>query len=190
MVRCAGDPTANGDSFTNSVAISGTSTPRTGTGETGTNTVQDTDSVTQVATGGSLTKTVQPRTVPQNCSDNSYSRSASLTSTQVAFRKGDVICFEITAAFSSEVETLSPVLRDILPLGTTYVPNSFVTGPDNTLPADQVNFDETSADSGLLIWQLGRRCRTARSRCPRARFSRPGSPSRSPPRRRRRTRSL
>ena len=68
---------------------------------------------------------------------------------------GDRICFEITADFAAPNDTVNPVVTDFLPLGTTLEAGSIVTGPDNTLPANQINLDESLAADDILHWTLG-----------------------------------
>jgi large repetitive protein len=148
----AGDPTATGDSFTNTATEVGTSTPIAGSPDLTPTTVTDSSSVTQTSSGGTVTKLMQPRVAAQNCADNTYAKPAP---TQASFNEGDRMCFEITANFASANDTVNPVVTDYLPLGTTLEAGSIVTGPDNTLPADQINLDESSAADDILHWTLG-----------------------------------
>ena len=148
----AGDPTATGDDFTNTAGVAGTSTPIPGSPDLTPTTVTDTSSVTQTSSGGSLTKLIQPYVTDQNCDDDTYAKPSPA---QATFSLGDRICFEITASFDSTNDTVDPVLTDFLPLNTTLEPGSIVLGPDNTLPVDQINLDESLAATGALHWALG-----------------------------------
>jgi uncharacterized repeat protein (TIGR01451 family)/fimbrial isopeptide formation D2 family protein len=151
----AGETTVAGDSFTNNASETATTTPRLGTGETGPLPVTDSTSVTQTSTGGSLTKLIQPRTAVQNCSDDTYADSTTLTPLQTAFLAGDRVCFEITAPFAPDNETRNPIIADFLPAGTSYEAGSFVLGPANNVPSAEVHFDATDAAAGNLTWTLG-----------------------------------
>ena len=72
----AGDPTATGDSFTNTATEVGTSTPIPGSPDLTPTTVTDSSSVTQTSSGGSVTKLIQPRVAAQNCADDTYAKPA------------------------------------------------------------------------------------------------------------------
>ncbi len=148
----AGDPTATGDTFTNTATEVGTSTPIPGSFDTAPTTVTDSSSVTQTSGGGTLSKLIQPRVAEQNCADDTYAKPSAAETT---FEKGDRICFEITAGFASPNDTVNPVVTDFLPLNTSLEPGSVVVGPDNTLPDNQINLDESLAADGVLHWALG-----------------------------------
>lgn len=148
----AGEPTATGDSFTNRATEVGTSTPIPGSPDLTPTTVTDSSSVTQTSSGGNLTKLIQPRVAAQSCADNTYAKPAPALAT---FNLGDRMCFEITADFAAPNDTVDPIVTDFLPLGTTLEAGSIVTGPDNTLPANQINLDESMAANDVLHWTLG-----------------------------------
>ena len=129
----AGEPTTTGDSFTNHASLTGQTTPRPGTGESGLQTVGDTSSATQTTNGPSIDKTILPRSVTDaTCpTDTSgYGHSASLPAAETQFRLGDVICFALRANFPGTTETRNPLVADFLPAGTVYVPGSAVDGTD------------------------------------------------------------
>jgi large repetitive protein len=151
----AGTPTAAGDSFTNNVTEVATSSPRAGTGEIGPVSVTDSSSATQTSSAATLTKEIQSRVVPQNCSANTYVIPRALPVPATSFRKGDRVCFELTVQFPDANATRNPILVDFLPQGTEYEDGSYVPGPDNTVDPAQVDFDESTATQGALSWTLG-----------------------------------
>jgi large repetitive protein len=150
----AGRPTAEGDSFTNNVALTATTNPRTDTttGESGAATVTDESSATQTSLHVTFNKEIQPRAVPQDCSANTYAPSDTLTAAQTTFQKGDQICFEITVDSPPFNSTVNPEVSDFLPANLTYVAGSETPGPDNSLPANQIVF---SSSGTQLEWVLG-----------------------------------
>ena len=149
----AGDPTATGDTFTNTATEVGTSTPIPGSPDNAPTTVTDSSSVTQTSSGGSLSKLIQPRVAEQNCDDDTYAKPSAGEAT---FEKGDRICFEITAAFAAPNDTVNPVVSDFLPLNTSLEAGSIMSGPDNTLPANQINLDESLAATACCTGRWGR----------------------------------
>ena len=152
----AGLPVVAGDSFTNTASQTSTTTPIPNTGEIGPRSVTDPTSATQSTPTESLTKEIAPRVVPMTCAAASYGPSATPVPANLTFAKGDRVCFQITATFSSTAQTRNPVIADFLPDNMTYEPASFAVGPQDTVPSDQVLFDEATAVSdGTLTWILG-----------------------------------
>ena len=155
----AGDPTASGDSFTNNVALTATTTPISGTGETGTQTVADTSSWTLTTDGLTIDKTIGPRsafplaTDPVCGADGSgYGEPSSLPAADTRFRKGDLICFKVRANFPSTAYTRNPVVTDFLPVGTEYVAGSAVATSNNRGAPSTLTVAPT-LDS--LTWTIG-----------------------------------
>jgi large repetitive protein len=150
----AGQPTAEGDRFTNNVDLSATTDPRsdTTTGESGSATVTDHSSASQASLQLTFTKEMQPRATPQDCTANTYAPSGSLSPSQTTFQTGDHICFELTVDFPPFNATVDPVVADFLPSNLDYVDGSATLGPDNTVPSGEVQLSTTS---GGLVWTLG-----------------------------------
>ncbi len=92
-----------------------------------------------------MTKLIQPYVTDQNCADDTYAKPSPA---QATFSLGDRICFEITASFAPPTTPLPPFVTDFLPLSTTLEPGSIVVGPNNTLPGNQINLDESLAAKG------------------------------------------
>ncbi len=186
----AGQPIATGDSFTNDAELTGTSTSAVTGGqsqESGEAPVVDDSQVTLTSTGGSLDKALKPRdssfALAYDCDGPStgdptssptpfgntedFLAAPGFDRNRLAFRKGDRICFQITARFSETTQTRNAVIGDFLPVGTSYEANSFrLVGPtgvgaevgENNLPEGEVLFNETAAAAGTQdpIWLLGR----------------------------------
>ncbi len=142
----AGTPTSAGDSFTNRAVEAGTSTPVAATGFTGNLPVTDPTSATQRAGGGSLAKAVAARATPMDCNTAAYG------AVNPTFAEGDRMCFQISAPFSTAVQTESPVVTDFLPLNTSYEDGSITYPAPNNIPTGDIAFDSTG---GALTWTLG-----------------------------------
>ena len=158
MVRWPATPTATGDSFTNSVAETGTTTPRAGTGETGNGAGHRRQSVTQTINGGTLTKAIEPRADAEELRGQLRTRrpSSAATRPRSAFRKGDRICFEITARRSrSKLRPDRPILVDFLPVVTAYeAPRSSSARTTRCRPTRSPS-TRRRATRGVLTWTLG-----------------------------------
>ena len=193
----AGQPIAAGDSFTNQADLVGTTTPAVSGGvsqETGPQQVLDDSEATLPSGGPSLDKEIKPRdstfAEAYNCDGPTsiptgwaattlptpFGDSAAFVATpgfdkyRLAFRRGDRVCFQITARFSTNTQTRNAIITDFLPDGTRYEPNSFrLVGPitagspagpagENNLIPSQVTFNEAEAAAGTQdpTWSLGR----------------------------------
>ena len=122
-----GNPTAAGDTFTNVVRAAGTSTPISGTGETGDEAVADSSSATQTTGGLSIDKLVAPRsassgTCPTSIAD--YGEPGDFPAAETALGRGDLICFALVARFPARQQTRNPQVTDYLPPGFSYVAGS------------------------------------------------------------------
>ncbi|MFL6163229.1 MAG: LPXTG cell wall anchor domain-containing protein [Jatrophihabitantaceae bacterium] len=145
----AGEPTAAGDSFTNTVVEQGTSAPVPATGVTGNQSVRDGSAATQTTGLGTLTKTVAARTASMDCAVAGYGTG------NPVFGKGDRVCFQVSVPFATANQTRNAVLTDFLPANTSYQPGSVSYPAANTLDPAQINFDAAGAGTGVLSWQLG-----------------------------------
>jgi uncharacterized repeat protein (TIGR01451 family)/fimbrial isopeptide formation D2 family protein len=177
----AGEPTSAGDSFSNRVSGSGTSTPSVSGGivtDTGPVTVTEDSSTTLTTTGLSLDKTIKPRptgfvdefTCDGPASD--YGNAADFLADpgfdprRLAFRKGSRVCFQILVRFSESAASRNVTLTDFLPPDTRYEPGSFTLldadgGPPGSLgnlQPGQVRFvNEAAAEAGGAdpVFELG-----------------------------------
>ncbi len=151
----AGKPTSSGDAFTNHAALTATSSPRPGTGETGPVAVGDTSSATLTTGGLVIGKTLRPRSAGGVCgTDGSgYGRPTDFPAAQTQFRKGDVVCFKLRVDFNSTTSTRNPVISDFLPVGLHYVAGSETVTIGNTV---ETTFDEANAAAtDDLFWHAG-----------------------------------
>ena len=144
-----GRPTAVGDGFTNTVTISGTTTPTDdNTVDTG-DADNENDSSASIGTDVvTLAKDIwanesrQKITGAADCrEDGVYTDETG--SAAPAFQLGDLVCFRIVAEFPLGVSTRDARLTDFLPPGT-----SFVAADDS-----QSNVEVTQAGNG--VWDLG-----------------------------------
>ena len=132
-----GEPTAVGDSFTNTVSLAGSTTPIPLTGETGVVTVGDTSSATLSSGGAVPNKTMLARsesggTCPTDTA--AYAESTDLPADETRFRAGDLACFALRVDFSNSTQTRNPQVIDFLPPGFTFVPGSAQPTPENSAP--------------------------------------------------------
>ena len=153
----AGDPTSSGDTFTNNVSLTATTTPIAGTGETGPQTVGDASSATLTTDGLSIDKTIGPRSAFPRATDPpcgtdgvGYGEPSAFPAADTRFRKGDLVCFKLRVNFPSTAYTRNPVVTDFLPVGTEYVSGSAVATSNNQRATSTL---ATTADS--LTWTIG-----------------------------------
>ena len=120
-----GSPTATGETFTNTAALSATTNPVAGSPETGSRHVTNGSSAVVASDGPTLVKQVWP-----NASRSPIAGLASCpdvtsplwsTSAQPVVRLGDLVCFQITLRAHSGVALRDVALRDFVPVGTEYV---------------------------------------------------------------------
>ncbi|WP_083372002.1 isopeptide-forming domain-containing fimbrial protein [Paraoerskovia marina] len=145
-----GVPTAAGDSFTNSVELTATTTPVAGTGESGEQQVADESEVTMAASGLTLTKTMLGRADSGGvCSTDlgDYAEPDDVDADQREFRLGDRICYGLRVQFSDEAQTRNAELADLFPAGQSYVAGSATPGDGNTV----VDYSETAAPDGSKV---------------------------------------
>jgi uncharacterized repeat protein (TIGR01451 family)/fimbrial isopeptide formation D2 family protein len=147
-----GEPTSSGDSFTNRVSLTSTTTPVPATGVIGTVTVTDTSSSTIGTDDLTLDKTIGPRSQNGVCGTDGagYGEPSSFPAAQTQFRKGDVICFKLRVDFPTLTRTRNPVITDFLPAGTQYVPGSAVATTN-----DRRSSAVLTATADSLSWRLG-----------------------------------
>lgn len=131
-----GLPVASGDSFTNTVSLTATTTPIAGTGEVGDQTVIDASSATLVTDSISLDKTMLPRGfAPDPCPTaapglGDYADST-LGDPDFRFGLGDRVCFRLRVSFAEFSFTRNPVVTDFLPAGVEYIAGSATATSQN-----------------------------------------------------------
>lgn len=134
-----GRPPVSGDSFTNNVRLTGTTTPIADPPESGPEQVTDRSSATLVSGGTSIDKRLQPRlplTVPPGtpCPTDATEYVDETTVPQpaladLAFRLGDEVCFLLRVDFDENLRTRNAVVTDFVPPGLEYVAGSILTTP-------------------------------------------------------------
>ena len=145
-------PTSSGDSFVNTVSITGQSTPIAALGSGPTNTVTDDSRSTITSTPPTIDKLVLPRTdVPGGASDcATYNgRYVSGTSAVPNFQLGDLVCFQLTMNFSKTSQTKNAQVSDFVPVGTSY--HDYVVGSQSTVPVNQV----VQSSNAPPTWSVG-----------------------------------
>ena len=150
--------TTSGDSFGNTVEVTGltTSIDALQTTYPAQHRVWD-DSGASLSTDlTEISKEVMPRTQVASglgagvdpCTVGSFSDAL-----ETGFRMGDTVCFELTVDYPSAVETRGSAVTDFLPSGLKYAGSAVASS--STVPNGQVTFDSSKAASGRLDWVVG-----------------------------------
>lgn len=145
-------PTSSGDSYVNTVSITGQSTPITALGSGPTNTVTDGSQSTITSTPPTIDKQVLPRTdVAGGASDctTHVGQYVSGSSAVPNFQLGDFVCFQLTVNFSKTSKTKNAQVSDFVPVGTSY--HDYVVGAQSTVPVNQV----VQSSSAPPAWSIG-----------------------------------
>ncbi|WP_456695174.1 isopeptide-forming domain-containing fimbrial protein [Aeromicrobium sp. P5_D10] len=127
-VYSSGDETSAGDSFVNKVALTGTTTPISGTGESGTRAVKDDSEATLGSKAPTLDKRVLPNTAATHtCNESDWDNweDHQTAAADAGFTTGSRVCFQVRVTFPAGSSTRLPVVTDYLPDNLTYEPNSF-----------------------------------------------------------------
>lgn len=150
--RANASPTVAGDSFTNTVGLSGTTTdvPGVDAPERGPVAVTDDSSATITGEEVHLVKRIQPNTgsTPYACSADGadYVESGpyldpanALDPADISFTEGSRVCFMLEATFPGGAFTKNPVLADFLPDNLTYERGSIrpLSGHDAPYAVDE-----------------------------------------------------
>ena len=165
-----GRSTVSGDTFTNRVTSTATTTPIPNTPESGSLPgVTDASEWTLLTDRLSLDKRLRPRTAarlapgepcpspnsPDPAADTEYINPEDVPledrADQLDFRLGDEVCFLIRVDFDDTSRTRNPIVTDFLPSGM-----EFVDGSATTTAANSVAQDITVVSSGgPIVWLLG-----------------------------------
>ena len=178
----AGQPTSAGDTFTNSVSLTGSTAIRTdidvnAPAPNGTEQVSDASSATQSSKQPVIDKRIKPNVsgaLGYRCEagTGTFVPGSAVTAAGAAeyvnppappltgadvdrftFRNGSVACFLLRVEFPSQSQTKNPVVTDFLPAGTTYVPSSAVVTDRSTLTGGNVALGFDSG--GNPVWNVG-----------------------------------
>jgi uncharacterized repeat protein (TIGR01451 family) len=151
-----GDPVVAGDAVVNNAALTGTTTPIAGTGESGTETVSDISSARLTTSSLTVVKKIKPASDPYVCGTGPYVKPTDpgYSSSDFIFAKGSRICFELSVTFPSSTDSRNVVINDVLPDGTVYEAGSQST---TLTPSYAVSFNEAAAaaDTAFPTWTLG-----------------------------------
>ncbi len=138
-----GEETSAGDTYTNRVALTGTTTPIGGTSESGTRAVKDDSRATLGSDAPQLDKRVLKNTAaPHSCNDSTWTDSSTgnwfdsqTAASDAPFTIGSRVCFQVRVTFPNSSSTRLPVVTDYLPDNLAYEPGSFQLVPGvNTAP--------------------------------------------------------
>ena len=170
----AGFPPTSGDTFTNTVSLSGRhhADRHRPAWRHGRDRSTDGRAIPlrrrRRPAAASINKTIKPREFPYECDATDRSSSRSFPDRDFVFRKGDRICFELEVVFPQNVDARNPVITDFIPAGTRYEPGSqFLVAPFEV----RSDFNEQAAAGG---WRTRRGCSgpswavLATCSCPRA----------------------
>lgn len=141
--------TSAGDSFVNTVELTGTTTTLSAQlppDPAGAVTVGDSSSHTIGSLGPALDKTIAANSTPMDCAAATYGQSAgpgALPAADLTYAEGDRVCFTLRVAFPVGSSTRDAVLTDFLPSGVAYETGSLVTTPASTLTAGDFTATET-----------------------------------------------
>ncbi len=148
-----GSDTSAGDTYTNTVGLTGTTTPIANTGETGTQAVLDDSSATITSDAPELDKRVLPNTAAtHSCNDPDWAghwKDSQIAAADEPFTVGSRVCFQVRVTFPTTTSTRAPVVTDYLPDNLTYEPGTFelVAGANTaTYAVDQAAINTGFAD--------------------------------------------
>lgn len=122
------EETSAGDSYTNKVDLTGTTTPVAGTGESGSRTVLDESSTSFGSGSPKLDKRILPNTAAvHTCNENDWSswEDSQASAGDAEFTPGSRVCFQVRVQFPADSSTRNPVVTDYLPDNLIYEPGSF-----------------------------------------------------------------
>jgi uncharacterized repeat protein (TIGR01451 family)/fimbrial isopeptide formation D2 family protein len=160
------EQTSAGDSYTNKVALTGTTTPVAATGVTGTQAVKDASEATLDSGSPTLDKRILRNTAaPHTCDDTTWTSNGSTgnwVDTQAAagdapFTVGSRVCFQVRVAFPGNTSTRVPVVTDYLPDNLKYEAASFklVAGVNTVALGDTTADIETALATGTASLHPG-----------------------------------
>ncbi|WP_166787244.1 MULTISPECIES: S-layer family protein [unclassified Cryobacterium] len=149
-------PTVAGDSFLNTVGITGTTTDVTaGLGSTP---VTDDSSAGLASSSPTITKKVLPRPAAGGTAVDCAAavNAPNYTDTQVpTYHLGDKVCFQLTVAFASSTRTRNARITDFTPVGTSF--DGFAPASGSTVAVTPATGTESATPAGTLpaAWNLG-----------------------------------
>lgn len=147
------EQTSAGDSYTNKVDLTATTTPVGGTGESGSQAVKD-DSQASFGSGApTLDKRVLPNTgAGYSCDDDDWThwKDSQAAAADTPFTAGSRVCFQVRVAFPENTSTRLPVVTDYLPDNLAYEPGTLELVPTvNTAPLSAAQTVPSTVDSSF-----------------------------------------
>lgn len=158
-----GVPTVAGDSFTNTVGLTGTTTtvPAVSTAqpgytprESGTQPVLDDSSATITSVGPAIDKRIGDSRLVTDCASATYIDTPTPASAPL-YRDGDRVCFLLTVDFPGTVDTRNPVVTDFLPAGVAYESGSVVATTGNDVDFVVDASAAAAGGGGSLAFTIG-----------------------------------
>ncbi|MEB0000352.1 hypothetical protein QN367_14790 [Cryobacterium sp. RTS3] len=149
-------PTVAGDSFLNTVGITGTTTDVTaGLGSTP---VTDDSSAGLASSAPTISKKVltRPATGGTAVDCAAAANAPNYTDTQVpTYHLGDTVCFQLTVAFSTSTRTRNARITDFTPVGSVFA--GFAPATGSTVAVTPATGTQASSPAGTLpaAWNLG-----------------------------------
>lgn len=130
-----GAPTVAGDSFVNTVDITGNTSDVSGR-QPGVVAVEEDSEATLTTDGPQISKRVAERPVtdtitPASCSGLTFTDAAP-PATVPAYQFGDYVCFELNIDFAKQTQTKNASVFDFVPAGTSYVASHVDTSVTTT----------------------------------------------------------
>ncbi|PJJ65457.1 isopeptide-forming domain-containing fimbrial protein [Compostimonas suwonensis] len=139
------------DRFVNSVVLTATTTSIPALGEPVTETIADDSSATIVSGPSAISKKVLPRDVDvsSGCPAAGYEDEL-----QSGFVLGDLVCFELTVDFATDVDTRNPTVTDMLPSGIAFEGTDAALLDSSGTPIPGATIDVTqNIDDGRITWE-------------------------------------
>lgn len=149
--------TTAGDSFTNTVHLTGVTTPIDGVaGDT--LYVEDVSSSTMGSGGSAISKEVAARDAITGFTvdgtpivdDSKWLDGSTPETTPGGFTVGDTVVYRVQVQFPSSIDTRNPRVSDMLPQGVAF--EGWAVGPLNTVPVAQIT---ATVDAPRVGWVLG-----------------------------------
>lgn len=148
-VTSSTSPTASGDEFTNTVSLSGTTTPVPNQNQSDNDpqTVTNTDTHTLISNNPVLSKEISENVTPMNCDTANYTSNS-----DEVYSIGSTVCFKLRVVFPKSA-TRNFVLKDFFPKNMTYTPGSWKATSNNTLDVSEISVDESHTNP---VFTLGK----------------------------------
>lgn len=147
-------PTVAGDTYTNEVSLTGTTTSVDGlVHEVDPEAVQDTSSASLSGGTVKLDKRILPHASPwaDSTDADDYVQGSTLTPDELTFNKGSRVDFLLEVRFPAGMDTKNAVLKDFLPENLTYIAGSARAASENTLPLAQVDITYPASAAGPVF---------------------------------------